>query len=58
MRVVAQSLTWACVILFVALVLHTNGVSASASTGVVFGLVGAAWGTLQSEKPCPAGCLM
>lgn len=54
---ISKALIWAFVILLVAFVLQAQGVSSSASAGIVFGLAGAAWGTIQSEVGCGKGCL-
>jgi len=57
MSYITRSLAWAGVMIGVALVLQSQGASEPASAGVVFGLAGAAWGSLQSETPCGRRCL-
>ena len=53
-----ESLVWAALILGVAFLLQANGVSSTASAGIVFGLSGAALGTLSSDGACAKRCLM
>lgn len=54
---IIPALAWACIIILVAFVMQSQGVSDPASAGIVFGLTGAAWGSLQSDTPCGRGCL-
>lgn len=52
-----QALIWAFAMIGIALVCASNGVSETASFGIVMGLSGAAWGSLQSEMGCGRRCL-
>lgn len=53
----SKALISGLLILVVAIVLQAQGVSSSASAGIVFGLAGAAWGSMSSESSCGLGCL-
>ncbi|MBD2843072.1 hypothetical protein [Erythrobacter rubeus] len=57
MSKILQSLIWAGAIIAAALFCVSNGVSDSASFGIVMGLSGAAWGSLQGEMGCGRRCL-
>ncbi len=52
-----KALIWAAVIIGAALAANANGLSDSASFGIVAGLTGAAWGSIQSRGGCGTGCL-
>lgn len=52
-----QALIWAFAMIAIALVCTSNGVSETASFGIVMGLSGAAWSSLQGEMGCGRGCL-
>lgn len=54
---IIHSLAWAGIILLAAVVCQAQGMSDAASAGVVFGLTGAALGSLQADTPCSRGCL-
>lgn len=54
---VSKALISGLLILVVAFALQAQGVSSSASAGIVLGLVGAAWGSVSSETTCGLGCL-
>ena len=58
MTQITKALTWAAIILITAFVLKEQGVSSSASAGVVFGLAGAAWATIGSDAACGKRCLL
>ncbi len=52
-----QALLWASIIITAAIIMNLQGVSDNASIGVVLGLSGAAWGSLQTDAGCGRGCL-
>nr|WP_298931984.1 hypothetical protein [uncultured Erythrobacter sp.] len=53
----AQALIWAAIIIAAALIAASYGLSNGASIGIVTGLSGAAWGSLQADSPCIRECL-
>lgn len=57
MSVRSKALLWAAIIIASALIMSTMGLSSGASFGVISGLSGAAWGTLQADGSCGRGCL-
>ncbi len=52
-----KALLWAVLILASAFAMSALDVDSSASFGVIAGLTGAAWASLQSEAGCSRGCL-
>lgn len=52
-----KALLWAAIIISVALFMSAMDVSNGVSFGVIGGLTGAAWGSLQTEAACTKGCL-
>jgi len=54
---IQKSLAWAGAIIVAAIIANFQGMSDPASAGLVLGLSGAAWGSLQSDMPCSKGCL-
>ncbi len=52
-----KALLWAAVIIGAAIMTVILGLNQGASFGIVGGLSGAAWGTLQSDVGCRQGCL-
>ena len=54
----AKALTWAALILIVALTLKANDVSTSASAGIIFALSAAAWGAISSKPSTCKGCVI
>ncbi|MBV7258721.1 hypothetical protein [Erythrobacter crassostreae] len=52
-----QALIWAAIIIAAALICVSYGLNNAASFGIVSGLSGAAWGSLQADSPCVRGCL-
>lgn len=52
-----KAIIWASIIISVALICVGNGLSDGASFGVVAGVSGAAWGSLNSSKACTWGGL-
>ena len=57
MTVRVKALLWAAIIIAAAIIMNMQGMSDSASFGVVMGLSGAALGALNSEVGCRRGCL-
>ena len=57
MSIQIKALIWATIILGVAFVANAQGLSDSASYGLIAGLTGAAWGSIQSRSVCGMGCL-
>ena len=53
----AKALVWAAIILAAAFVANVQGLSESASFGLIAGLTGAAWGSIQTRSACRTGCL-
>ena len=53
----AKALLWAALILTSAFIMSAVDMDSSASFGVIAGLTGAAWASLQSEAGCSRGCL-
>ncbi|MFU7526967.1 hypothetical protein [Qipengyuania sp. ASV99] len=58
MNNILKALAWAGVILASAFVMQAQGMSDSASLGVVAGLSGAAMGSLNSDFSCGRRCLL
>lgn len=56
MSIRTQALLWAAAIIAAALIANTYGLSDGASVGIISGLSGAAWGSLQMDSSC-GGCL-
>ena len=52
-----KALLWAAVIIGAAIMTVILGLNQGASFGLVGGLSGAAWGTLQETSGCARGCL-
>ncbi|MEM7779608.1 MAG: hypothetical protein AAF697_04340 [Pseudomonadota bacterium] len=52
-----KALGWAALILALAFIMQTQDMSQSASFGVIAGLAGASWGSLNIDNPCGKGCL-
>lgn len=52
-----KALMWASIILGAAFVANSQGLSDGASYGLIAGLTGAAWGTINSRSGCGGGCL-
>jgi len=52
-----KALLWASAIIAAAVVSVGLGLNQSASFGIVGGLSGAAWGSLQSELGCGRSCV-
>ena len=57
MSVQIKALIWAAIILCAAVVMNVMNLSNGASIGVITGLSGAAWGSLQADSGCGRGCL-
>ncbi|MBO6609518.1 hypothetical protein [Altererythrobacter sp.] len=57
MSIQAKTLIWAAIIIGAAFVANSQGLSDGASYGLIAGLTGAAWGSIQSRNVCGAGCL-
>lgn len=57
MNTTGKALIWAAAIIAAAVFMHAQGMSDSASFGVIAGLSGAAWGSLNSEVGCGRSCL-
>lgn len=53
---ILHSLVWAGAIIAAAWIATSNGLSDSASMGIVMGLSGAAWGALNSDIGCGRKC--
>ena len=53
----AKALIWASIIIGAAWLANAEGLSDGASYGLIAGLSGAAWGTLQSRSSCGMGCM-
>jgi len=53
----AKALLWAGIIIGAAVFMQAQGMSDNASMGVVAGLTGAAWGSLNSNMGCGRSCL-
>ncbi|MEL7218916.1 MAG: hypothetical protein AAGK01_10855 [Pseudomonadota bacterium] len=51
-----MTITWVALILGVAIWTQSQGMSDSASFGVIAGLSGAAWGTMHSDLGCGRRC--
>ncbi|WP_432201451.1 hypothetical protein ACRAQ7_04500 [Erythrobacter sp. W53] len=57
MSIQSKALIWASIIIAAAFVANGHGLSDSASFGIIMGLTGAAWGTLNSGRSaCGRGC--
>ena len=54
----SKALIWAVMIIVAALVASAYNLSDSASFGLIAGLSGAAWGSIQSETVCGRSCLI
>ena len=54
---IGKALLWAAVMMGSAIFMRTLGMSDNASLGVIAGLTGAAWGSLNSEMGCGRSCL-
>ena len=52
----SKALLWAGIIITAAILLSGLDASKSASFGVITGLTGAAWGSLQSQSGCGRSC--
>lgn len=52
----SKALLWAGIIIAAAFIMQAFGLSQGASFGIVGGLSGAAWGSLQSDAGCGRGC--
>lgn len=52
-----KALLWAAGIIAAAVFMQAQGMSDGASFGVIAGLSGAAWGSLNTETGCGRGCL-
>ena len=52
-----KALIWASIIIAAAIVSVMFGLNQGASMGIVGGLSGAAWGSLNSDITCARGCL-
>lgn len=56
MAVKTKSLIWAAIILSTALILVGTGINDGAAFGVIGGLSGAAWGSINSNAACGRSC--
>ncbi|MGB3471726.1 MAG: hypothetical protein WBA51_12970 [Erythrobacter sp.] len=56
MTAITKALIWAAIIIAAALFASASDLSSGASFGIIAGLSGAAWGTLQSKAGCARGC--
>ena len=52
-----KALVWAAGMIAVAVFMQAQGASDGASFGVIAGMAGAAWGSLNSETGCGRSCL-
>lgn len=52
-----KALIWAAIIIVAAITSVLLGLNQGASLGIVGGLTGAAWGSLQTETACGRECL-
>lgn len=52
-----KALAWASIIIVAAIFSASQGLSDGASFGIIAGLSGAAWGSLQADAGCSRGCL-
>jgi hypothetical protein len=52
-----KALVWAAGMIAVAVFMQAQGASDGASFGVIAGMAGAAWGSLNSDAGCGRGCL-
>ena len=53
----SKALAWATVMIVAAIVMQAQGLNDNASMAVIAGLTGAAWGSLNVDRPCSKGCL-
>ena len=54
---VGKALLWAAVIIAAAIFMQAQGMNDGASFGVIAGLSGAAWASLNAETGCRRSCL-
>ncbi len=54
---VQKALIWAAAIIIAAVLAQGNGLTGGASFGIIGGLSGAAWGSLNSDMGCKRRCL-
>ena len=53
----AKALMWATIIIGTAFLANSQGLSDSVSFGLIMGLTGAAWASINSRSSCGTGCL-
>jgi len=56
MTATTKAIIWAAIIIAAAFVARASDLSGGAYFGIIAGLSGAAWGTLQSRAGCTRGC--
>jgi len=57
MSIRSKALLWAGIIILGAIISSGMGLSDGASFGIIAGLTGAAWGSLNSNATCARSCL-